>query len=77
MQANRTAVYIVAPQGAGKTRNAPTLAAMFGCDRIVDDWDGISPVPDGALVLTNADVVARPGEHPRAGVQPSQPWPRA
>ena len=46
-------VYVFAPQGAGKTRNAAALCEMFGCNSIVDEWDGISPVPSGALVLTN------------------------
>lgn len=46
-------VYVSAPQGAGKSQHAEALRAMFGCTSIVDEWDGISPVQSGALVLTN------------------------
>lgn len=45
-------VYVSAPQGAGKTRHAEALCALFGCTGIVDEWDGSSPVPPGSLVLT-------------------------
>ena len=44
---------MITPQGAGKTVQADVLAAMFQCTSVVDEWDGVSPVPDGALVLTN------------------------
>lgn len=46
-------VYVSAPQGTGKSRNAKALQVMFGCTSIVDDWDGVSPVSAGALVLTH------------------------
>ena len=48
-----TNVIIYGPQGCGKTRNAEALAAHFGCTSIVDNWDGESEVPDGALALTS------------------------
>ena len=53
---NSSVVVISAPQGAGKTQHAERLREMFGCRCIVDDWDGHSAVPDGALVLTNLPV---------------------
>lgn len=53
MSPNAPTVYVSAPQRAGKSRNAEALRAMFGCTSIVEDWDGISAVPSGALVLTN------------------------
>lgn len=48
-------VFVFAPQGSGKSRHAEALRSMFGCTVIVDDWDGISEVPSGALVLSNID----------------------
>lgn len=42
---------IYGPQGCGKTRNASALADHFRCTMIVDDWDGRSALPDGALAL--------------------------
>lgn len=45
-----------APQGAGKSTHAAELAQLFGCTTVVDEWDGTSEVPDGALVL------AQPGQ---------------
>lgn len=53
-------VYVCAPQGAGKTRHAKALQAMFGCTSIVDEWDGESPVPAGALVLSNVMPAGEP-----------------
>lgn len=50
---NLEAVYVFAPQGRGKTRHAAELAELLDCNTIIDDWDGQSPVPNGALVLTN------------------------
>lgn len=46
-------VIIVAPQGAGKSRNANRLLAALGCKRLVDDWDGVTPLQSGDLALTN------------------------
>lgn len=50
------AVVIIAPAGAGKTRNQAALKKIFGCTSIVDEWDGRSPLPPGALALTNASI---------------------
>ena len=46
-------VIVIAPQGTGKTRNAAALAARFGCNCIVDEWDGVSELQPGTLALTN------------------------
>lgn len=51
MSFNPSAVYVFAPQGAGKSTHAAELAERFGCTTVLDDWDGTSEVPDGALVL--------------------------
>jgi len=46
-------VIVHGPQACGKTRNARALAAALGCNKILDDWDGRTPIPHGALVLTS------------------------
>lgn len=38
-------------QGCGKTENARAIADYFLCTSVVDDWDGRSALPDGALAL--------------------------
>jgi hypothetical protein len=42
---------VYGPQGCGKTANAKAIADYFYCTLIVDDWDGRSALPDGALAL--------------------------
>ena len=44
---------IYGPHGCGKTTNRQMLAAKFECTVIVDDWDGQSWLPNGALALTS------------------------
>lgn len=51
-------VVVSAPQGAGKNIHAEQLMRMFGCTTVVDEWDGVSELPDGALALTNLPVRA-------------------
>lgn len=51
-------VIIVAPQGAGKSLNAEQLLASLGCGRLVDGWDGASPLRPGDLALTNLESFA-------------------
>jgi hypothetical protein len=51
-------VVVIAEQGAGKSRAAPQLAALLGCTHVIDEWDGVAPLPANALVLTNAPRVA-------------------
>ncbi|MEO6518708.1 MAG: hypothetical protein ABIO17_06920 [Pseudoxanthomonas sp.] len=46
-------IIVATPQGSGKTQHASAIAARFGCNTIVEEWDGVSELPDGALVLTN------------------------
>lgn len=67
MTNSNNCVFVFAPAGAGKSRSADVLAAMFGCTTIVDEWDGSSPVPDGALVLCQGT--------PPASVQAKKPVP--
>jgi hypothetical protein len=50
-------VVIHGPQGCGKTRRAQALARHFGCERIVDDWDGVSELQPDVLALTSADSI--------------------
>lgn len=50
-------VIIVGPQGSGKTTNAAKLMKIFGAARLVDDWDGQTPLQDGDLALTNSDYL--------------------
>lgn len=50
-------IIIHGPQGCGKTRHADLLAQHFHCTEIVDDWSGQTPLPDGALALTNIPAI--------------------
>lgn len=49
-------IVITAPQGAGKSQHATALQAVFGSSRLVDEWDGVTPLQAGDLALTNAPV---------------------
>lgn len=44
---------IYGPHGCGKTTNSQKLATKFECTLIIDDWDGQSWLPNGALALTS------------------------
>ena len=46
---------VYGPQGCGKTQRVHDIAKALGIDTydVVDDWDGKSHLPDGALALTN------------------------
>lgn len=46
---------IVGPQASGKTKNADSFLHVFGCTRIVDNWNGVTPLMGGDLALTNAE----------------------
>lgn len=47
-------VVIYGPQGCGKSANADQFLHEFSyCSCLVDDWDGCSALPTGALALTN------------------------
>ena len=50
-------VVIYGPQGCGKTTNATALAAVYGKQRIVDDWTPGLALPRDALCLTNIQNV--------------------
>ena len=47
-------IIIVAPQGAGKTKNAAALKEALGCCRVLDEWNGRDPLRPGDLLLMNA-----------------------
>ena len=46
-------IIITGSQGSGKTEHAKALIQHFGCDILVDGWDGRSPLLAGTLALTN------------------------
>ena len=47
------ALFVVGPQGCGKTQLADQMAEFFGCTEVLDLWEG-EPPQEGALVLTNS-----------------------
>lgn len=50
-------VIVHGPRACGKTRNAARIAAYFGIDTIVDDWDERRhEITIGAIHLTNEPV---------------------
>lgn len=53
----KTPLIVSGPQGCGKSRLAQEIAQHFKCSRVVDGWDGLSPVPEpGDLLLTQVPV---------------------
>lgn len=48
---------LCAPPGSGKSKHAREIAKLLGATSVVDEWDGVSPVPDGALAVTNDWIV--------------------
>lgn len=54
-------VIVYGPQGCGKTRAAPALAAKYGCRRIVDEWQPGDTLPPETLALTNCPMPGVPG----------------
>lgn len=52
-----TPVIIIAPAGLGKSLKASSLMRAFGCTRLVEEWNGVAPLRDGEMVLTNIDHV--------------------
>ncbi|AEH88166.1 hypothetical protein [Mesorhizobium opportunistum] len=51
---------VFGPMACGKTRNAEALRRHFGCDRVVDEWDGRKRLPENSLALT-IDEAHAPG----------------
>lgn len=47
------AVIVYAEQGAGKTKHIDALLKHFGKTLLVEEWDGLTSLPDDALCLTN------------------------
>ena len=46
------ATIIYGPPGCGKSRNIDKLKAMFKAKRVIDEWDGKSPLRLDDLALT-------------------------
>lgn len=45
-------IIVHGPPGCGKTRNKERLRQHFGATRVVDEWDGKTPLRPGDLALT-------------------------
>ncbi len=58
-------IVIYGPQGCGKTQHAQALATHFSCLFIADEWDGVQPLPDGVLALTNVNPPENPTDTAR------------
>ena len=64
---SRKKVIVYGPQGCGKTLAAEQLMRKFGCESLLDEWDGSTQIPPGHLALTcleppyevEADVVVK------------------
>lgn len=41
------------PQRSGKTLHSQSIKNLYKCKRIVDEWDGVQPLEDGDLAITN------------------------
>lgn len=50
-------IILCGTQGIGKTKNAPRLAELLHIETIVDDWDGETPLPPGAIAISNAEYI--------------------
>ena len=50
----KAGVLVYAPHGAGKSAAAELVRRALGLSRVVDEWRPGDPVPNDALVLTNA-----------------------
>lgn len=48
-------VIVYGPMASGKTSNAGRLLNYFGCTRLVDDWNGRTPLQAGDLALTTLE----------------------
>lgn len=44
-------------QGCGKTTHQAALAKHLGLSQIIDEWNGIDPLPDNTLALTNVEGI--------------------
>ena len=54
----RISIFVCAPRGAGKSRNALSISTAFGLKRIVDEWIIGNAIPDTeTLVLTTESKV--------------------
>ena len=37
----------------GETPTAERIKNLYGCETVIDEWDGTSFLPDGALAITS------------------------
>lgn len=51
---------IAGPPGTGKSRHAEAARKALGLIRIVDAWDGVTPLKQGDLALTNIEIDTHP-----------------
>lgn len=57
-------VIVYGDKASGKTRLSAELMRYYGCTKIVDDWDGSSPLKNGDLALTTEyPPFSIPGAH--------------
>ena len=47
------AVIIYGQLHTGTKPSAKDLKTFYGCESVVDDWDGTTPLADGALAITS------------------------
>lgn len=41
------------PQGSGKTQAANLIISRYKIKEVIEEWDGITKIPEGALAVTN------------------------
>jgi len=41
------------PQGYGKTQAANVIINRYKIKRVIEEWDGVTNIPEGALAVTN------------------------
>lgn len=51
----RNITIIHGPQASGKSRRAQEFMRLYGCTRLVEEWDGKQPLRDGDLALTQME----------------------
>lgn len=49
-------IIVSSEQGTGKTAMAEQLLALYPNHTIVDEWDGMSELPENTIAFTNVDL---------------------
>lgn len=47
-------IAVIGGAGSGKSLNSQAFAEYFGCNLIIESWDGETPLPPGSLALMNS-----------------------